>query len=43
MSLFDRLKNDIYSDPSELEPRDLNEAIRESDDLISLCNNISRN
>ena len=42
MSLFDRLKNDIYGDPSELEPSDLNEAISESDDLVSLCNNINR-
>jgi hypothetical protein len=41
MSFFTVLKNDIIGDPFDLDPDRLNEAITNSTDLRSLCNNIN--
>jgi hypothetical protein len=41
MSFFDRLKIDIIGEPFDLEYRELEEAISNSFDVVSLCNYIN--
>jgi hypothetical protein len=41
MSFFNLLKNDIIDEPFKLETYRMNQAITNSSDIVSLCNNIN--